>query len=136
MKNLSPPKNPDSFLVSLYNDNLLVTYLIAVIIASYNGHFMIRTFKSTFFRNPHVIGTFERWFGILERATLVSIFLLERYLFIFISGVLILRPLIFLLGRKKLNLDQEFNGGSEAILSWTVAILTGLFFFLVKRNLL
>lgn len=136
MKNLLPPENPDNLLVSLYNNNLLVIYLIAVIIASFNGHFMIRIFKSTFFRKPYPINTFEKWLGMLERTALVSIFLVEKYLFIFISGVLLLRPLIFMLGRKKLKPNQEFNIGTEAILSWTVGIVTGLLFCFIKRNLL
>lgn len=135
LKNLRPPKNADGFIVSLYNNNLLVIYLIAIIIATYNGYFMIRNFKNTFFEKAYSCSTYEKWYGMFERALLVSIFLLDRYLFLFISGVFLLRPLIFIFGKRRLALNQEFIGGSEVISSWIVAIVTGLFLFIIKRKL-
>lgn len=135
LKNLRPPKNAEGFLVSLYNNNLLVIYLIAIIIATYNGYFMIRNLKNTFLRKARSCSTYEKWYGMFERALLVSIFLLDRYLFLFISGVLLLRPIFFILGRKRLALNQEFIGGSEAILSWIIAIATGLFLCIIKHKL-
>ncbi len=135
LKNLRPPQNPDGFIVTLYNNNLLVIYLIAIIIAAYNGYFMIRNLKNTFLGKACSCSASEKWYGMLERAALVSIFLLDRYLFLFISGVLLLRPLFFIFGRKRLALNQEFIGGSEAILSWIVAIATGLFLWIIKHKL-
>jgi len=135
LKKIRPPKNIDGFIVSLYNNNLFVIYLIAIIIATYNGYFMIRNLKNTFLGKVCSCSTSEKWYGMFERATLVSIFLLDRYLFLFISGVLLLRPLIFIFGRRRLALNQEFIGGSEAILSWVVAIATGLFLWIIKHKL-
>jgi len=131
---LSPPKSPRVFIVSLYNSNLLMVYLIALIVATYNGYFLIRNLKNTLLGKACSCGTVEKWYGMFERAALVSIFLLDRYLFIFISGVLLMRPVTFLLARKRLALRQDFIAGSEALLSWTVALLTGFIIFFFKRN--
>jgi hypothetical protein len=136
LKNLPPPQKPGGFIVPLYNNNLLVIYLIAVIFTTYNAYFMIRNLKNTILGRVCSCSTTEKWYGMFERAALVSIFLLDRYLFLFISGVLLLRPLIFIFGRKRLALHENFIAGSEAILSWLVAIITGLFLFIIKRKLI
>jgi len=135
LKNLQPPANSGGLIVTLYNNNLAIIYLIAVIFASYNGYFMMRNFRSTFLRKPIPYNAFEKWYGMLERTALVSIFLLDRYLFLFISGVLILRPLVFVLGRKKFALNQEFTGGSETVSSWIIALATGLLFCFLRHKL-
>jgi hypothetical protein len=134
LKDLPPPKNPDGLIVSLYNNNLLVIYLIALIVATYNGYFLIMNFKSAILGRICPCSTTEKRYGMLERAALVSIFLLDKYLFFFISGVLLLRPLIFILGRKRGDLHEDFISGSEAILSWIVALIAGLCLFLIKRK--
>lgn len=133
LKKLPPLKNPEGlFIVSLYNNNLLVIYLIAIIIATYNGYFMIRNLKNTFSGKICSCNITEKCYGMFERAALVSVFLLDRYLFVFISGVLLIRPLIFIFGRKRLALHEEFIAGSEALLSWTIAIITGVVFYFIK----
>jgi hypothetical protein len=135
LKDLRPPDYPGNLIVSLYNNDLFVIYLIAAIIASYNGYFMIRNLKNTFFGKPCSCSNTERWYGMLERTALVSVFLLDKYLFLFLSAVLLIRPLIYIAGRKRLALKQDFIGGSEAILSWIVAILAGLILCYIKHRI-
>lgn len=136
LKNLDPVRKPDNLLVSLYNNDLLIIYLIAVIFATYNGYFMIRNLKATFLRKICPCAMTEKWYGMLERTALVSIFLLDKYLFIFISGVLLLRPVAFIIGRKKLALNQDFIAGSEALLSWAIGLIAGLLLYIIKQGII
>jgi hypothetical protein len=135
LKNLQSPKYPQSFIVSLYNDDLVIIYLIAVIVATYNGYFMIRNIRNTFAGKVCTCSIIERRYGMFERALLVTLFLLDKYLFIFISGVLLLRPVFFMFGRRKLGLNQNFIAGSEALLSWTIALITGLLLYIIKQKI-
>lgn len=135
LKNLSAPRG-SGYMITLYNENSLVIYIIAIIFATYNGYFMIRNLKNTFLGRLCSCSDTEKLYGMVERAAIVSVFLLPNYIFIFISGLLLLRPLVFILGRKKLALQKDFIAGSEALMSWAVAFITGLVFFFIKRNLI
>ncbi|MCM8781136.1 MAG: DUF3307 domain-containing protein [Candidatus Omnitrophica bacterium] len=134
IKNIKPIQKA-GLIWSLYNNDLLAIYIIAIIIATYNGYFMMRNLKNNLLGRGHIYSGFEKWYGMFERAILVSIFLLDKYIFLFISGVLILRPIIFILGRKRFMLNQEFISGSETLLSWLIGIVTGLFLCFVKHRI-
>ncbi|MCM8773577.1 MAG: DUF3307 domain-containing protein [Candidatus Omnitrophica bacterium] len=135
LRQIAPLDNPkDNLIISFYNNNLTITYLIFLILATYNGYFMIRNIKTTIIKKFTPSTTFEKWYGILERAGLVSIFLLEKYLFIYISFILILRPIVFIISRKKLSITEEFISGLETILSWSIGIVSGLCLCIVKHT--
>jgi hypothetical protein len=133
LKNLKPPEG-SSFIVLLYNDNLFVIYLIALILATYNGYYLIRNLKNTFLRKVCSCSDFEKKYGILERALLVTMFLMDKYIFLFVALIFLARPLVFIIAGRRLGLKRDFMTGSEPILSWAVAILTGILLFLVKQR--
>ncbi|MCM8826027.1 MAG: DUF3307 domain-containing protein [Candidatus Omnitrophica bacterium] len=135
LRNIAPLNNHQgNIIISFYNNNLIITYLIFIILATYNGHFMIRNIKTTIIKKFTPYTPFEKWYGILERAGLVSIFLLDKYLFLYISSILILRPIVFIIGRKKLSLTEEFISGLETILSWGIGIVNGLCLCIIKHT--
>ncbi|MBN1913762.1 MAG: DUF3307 domain-containing protein [Candidatus Omnitrophica bacterium] len=133
LRDLPKPSNSHILFVALYNDNLLIVYLIALILATYNGYYMIRSIKNTILKKMCSCVNAEKWYGMFERAALVSVFLLDKYIFLYICGILLLRPLVFACCRKRLSLNEDFIAGSEALMSWAFAIFFGLLLFIVKR---
>jgi hypothetical protein len=125
LKNLQPP-NETNFFIRLYCNDMLVVYLIALIFATYNGFFLIRTFKLSFLNKADRSNSFEKWYGMAERALIVSFFLITGPLFCLLPVILLLRPLIFLLLIRQLRLHKDFISLRDVTLSWTIAILGGL----------
>jgi len=134
LKNVTAPKNTGGLIVSLYNNDLLVLYLITLILATYNGLYLIRSYKVTFYDRPDVYSDFEKWHGIFERAVIVSIFFAGGYLFWVLPLLLAGRPVIFLLGRKRNLIRKHFISFQETALSWVIALLCGLLFYFLKQN--
>lgn len=135
LKNVQPPKETGGFIASFYNNDAVFIYLIAIIVATYNGFYLMRNFKNTFFGNAGTYNFLEKWYGMFERAEIVSIFFLGGYFFFLIPIVLFVRPLIFSLGRNRFNISRQFISASEMVLSWTIAIVTGIGLYLIVQRL-
>lgn len=131
LKYLEPPLASSAW-VSLYNNDLVIAYLIAMIAATYNGFFMIRSFKSTFLGRAGRYKPFEKWYGMFERALIVTVFLVQRYTFVWLVVVMLLRPLAYLAVRKVLPLHKNFLSRQDMLLSWTMAMLSGFALYLFQ----
>lgn len=132
LKNLSYPKNPANFLLPIYNNNIAMLYLIALIVATYNGFYMIINIRKTFLKSQYAYSEFEKQFGMLERAIIVSLFFVKLP---FLSPLVFgLRPLLFKLSKGKIN--AEFVSSTEAAMSWFIGIGTGGLFYLLIYFLL
>ena len=136
LKNLQPPKYAPDFMISIYNNDAAIIYLIAIIFATYNGLYMISNFKKTFLRINYIYPSFERGYGMLERATVVTIFFLDGLFFFLIPFVFFIRPLVFLLGKNRLKINKEFISASEMALSWVVAIASGIGLYVIMQRLI
>ena len=134
-KNLPPPQKIDNLIISIYNNDALIIYLIAIILASYNGFFMIIDFKRHLLKAPYHFTILDKWYGITERAVIVSLLFLKGPFLFLLLPVLLARPLIFVLGNKRFNIDKQFISASEVVLSWTVAIVTSIVFYIILQRI-
>ena len=73
LANLKEPVLKTNFFTQLYLNDFFVLYCIVLIIATYNGYYLIRCFHDSFLDRARYNST-EKWYGMLERATIVSIF--------------------------------------------------------------
>ncbi len=130
LKNLQPPVDQANILVRIYSNNTLMVYCIGILFATYNGFFMIRCFHDTFIGKAQY-SSFEKWYGMLERCLIVFLFILKWPFLLLLAILPLLRPMIFVLGKKHLHLQDNFVSFTEIILSWSIALLTGfiLYFF-------
>ena len=128
LKNLKPPESSNNPLVLLYNNNILMLYLIGIIIATYNGYYIISNFKKTFlsYRQEWDYSAFGKWYGIIERGGIVTLFFIGGHYVALLPLVIIARPLFYMLAKSKFDINVEFNSLLEVVLSSCVGIITGL----------
>ena len=93
-----PLYNFPSFLTQAYNDpqSKVIIYIIAYLIATFGGTFLIYYLKKTFFirqLGEVVISQPERYFGILERFLIVNLVIFPGHFFFLIPVVLITRSI-------------------------------------------
>ena len=125
LKDLQPPADQDNILVRLYSNNAVILYFIALIAATYNGHFLIRCFKDSFVKNANPCDVYEKWFGMFERMGIVTLFFIGLPLWIVIPVSLAIRPLTYITLKKRLSLHKCFVAVPDMVLSWIVALLCG-----------
>jgi len=130
LSKLAPPKNQSSFPVQLYCNDKLVMYFITLIFATYNGYYLIRTFKSTFLNIAERSGNFKKWYGMAERGAIVSLVFIGGVNILFIPAVMFFRPLIFKLSKNQTELHRDFISSMEMLLSWTIALIAGYILYL------
>lgn len=134
LKNLQPPADQSNIFVRLYSNNTLLVYFIALIAATYNGHFLIRCFKDSFIKNANPCDRYEKWFGMFERTLIVTFFFIRLQLWAIIPAGLTLRPLTYILMKKKLALHRCFLAMPDMILSWLIALLCGYILYLFQTR--
>ncbi|OPX28720.1 MAG: hypothetical protein B1H08_05380 [Candidatus Omnitrophica bacterium 4484_171] len=132
IKNVSAPKEIN-IITSLYNNNILVIYLIALIVATYNGLYLITNIKKTFMNIMDMYPPFEKWYGIAERAVILSLFLNIKML-VLLPLVLLLRPAVFYFVSKKYNINKRFVSCWETAASWLIALITGVCFHIILHK--
>jgi len=132
IKNVSAPKDIN-IITSLYNNNVLVIYLIALIVATYNGLYLITNVKKTFMNIMDMYPPFEKWYGIAERAVILSLFFNIKML-IFLPLIFLLRPAVFYTAEKKYNIDRRFLSPWEITASWLIALISGICFYIVLHK--
>jgi len=137
LKTLQPPGEGSSFILLFYNNDLAMIYSIAVIAATYNGHYLISNFKKTFMTSKPIreYPAFEKWYGITERAGIVSVFFLGGAYFYLLPFIILLRHPVYNLTKENFNADIRFKSITETALSATVAVLTGIFLFIIKQRI-
>jgi hypothetical protein len=134
LKNLKPPADQSNFYVWMYSRNEFMVYLIALIAATYNGHFLIRCFKDTFIKNANPCDLYEKWFGMFERTLIVTLFFIRMPLWAIIPASLALRPLTYILLKKQLTLHKCFVAATDMVLSWIVAFSCGSILYLLQTR--
>ncbi len=126
IKNLPPPKESSNLLITIYNSDTVIIYLIAMIFATYNGYFLIRCFKASFLGDPGKYNIFEKWYGMLERLLIVTAFFYGRFLLFLIPFILLARPLVSLLDKGERFINKEFVSFQEMALNWIISVVTGV----------
>jgi hypothetical protein len=134
LKNLRAPADQSNILVRLYSNNAILIYFIALIAATYNGHFLIRCFKDNFVKNANPCDVYEKWFGMFERALIVSFFFIRLPLWVIFPVSLALRPLTYVSMKKKLALHKCFVAVPDMILSWVISLLCGSILYLLQTR--
>jgi len=134
LKNLPPPQANGNIFITIYNNNAIIAYLTAIIIAGHNGIYMIRDLKTTFFNKKHLYTPFEKWYGILERTFIVTAIFADKLFFLLIPLVCLIRPLAFHWTKGKFHVTSEFLSSKDMILSWVLAILTGIVLNITMQN--
>ncbi|MBN2120309.1 MAG: DUF3307 domain-containing protein [Candidatus Omnitrophica bacterium] len=124
LKALKPPSY-NNIIVLLYNNDSLFIYAIAAILASYNGFYMVTNFKKSYLSVQCACTPFEKWYGILERFLIVSLFFLGGAYLFFLLVLAVFRPIAFSLFRKKTAIDGRFTSFREFVLSWSIALTIG-----------
>lgn len=122
LRHLVPPENSNNALMHLYRDDKLLIYIIALIIATYNGYFLIRCFKDSYLQRAHY-NEFEKWFGKIERAGIVTAFYLSGPWLLALSAVFLMRPFAYRVFRRRFALPRSFASASDTALSWIAALL-------------
>jgi len=131
LKNLAPPTESANLLIRLYSNDKLVVYVIALILATYNGFYLIKNFKMTFLDKADRENSFEKLYGMGERAVIVSAFLGGGPFYFLLPIIALIRPIFFFVGLKVFRLHKEFISLTEIILTWTIGILAGLLLHLL-----
>jgi hypothetical protein len=135
LKDLKPVLDRGGLFFSLYNNDLVICYLIAVLFVTYNGFYMIRCFRDTLFgRVVDSRPVFEKKYGMLERLAIVSVFFLGGYYFYVLIILVILRPLVYAIAGKNLRLDKNFISLSEISMSWLLSILAGIPLYILAHR--
>ena len=101
LKDLKPPSGEANVLVRLYNNDAAIIFGIAIIFATYNGFYMISNFRKTYLGSKYNDTAFEKWYGMLERLAIVSLFFIGDLAILFVPLVLCMRLLVFALGKRK-----------------------------------
>ncbi|MFA5362629.1 MAG: DUF3307 domain-containing protein [Candidatus Omnitrophota bacterium] len=131
IKNLTPPPENGNLFITLYNSDTFMIYLIAMIFATYNGFFLVRSFKNTFLGGAGKYNIFDKWYGIFERAIIVYIFFLGGFFFFLIPALCCLRPAVFHLFHEKFGLEKDFISIPDMLLNWAIAFITGFALHLI-----
>jgi hypothetical protein len=134
LKNLPAPQATNNPLVSLYVNDQFVLYLIMLIVATYNGHFMIRCFKDTFWAKAPQCHMHEKWYGIFERAVMVTMFFAKIPLVVILPVSVLLRPATYILFRRPLALHRCFIAFADMLLSLIIGLASGFALFLLHAN--
>lgn len=125
--NVPDPVLAPNIFAQLYLNNNFIIYCILMIVATYNGYFLIRCFHDTFLDRANY-NSVEKWYGMIERAVIVLIFIFKRSsLFLMIVLILLtLRFIFYYFFKNKLTLQNNFVSLREFLLSWSVAIVSSL----------
>jgi len=116
----------------IYNNDLIIVCLILLIVATYNGHYMIETFKNSFLKTRYSCTLFEKWYGMIERLVIVLVFLPKGVFLIIVPFILCLRVPIYRVASKyKFNLNKEFVSFLEISLSGAIALAVGITLYLM-----
>jgi hypothetical protein len=128
------PTDSGNPLLQLYCNDHVIVYCIALILATYNGFYMIRNFKDSFFLKPEQHTAFEKWYGIVERALIVTCFYLAGSTLYLLPAMLLIRPLLILWPKNPLKLAATFASLTEISLSWLIGLLCGYILFLFQAG--
>lgn len=136
LESLKPPEHAMGSVVSFYNNDTIIVFLIFLIVATYNGTYLIKAFKNTFLGMGRKYTSFEKWYGILERAITASIFIPAGFFIILIPFIFFGRIPVYKVALKyRFNLGKEFASLLEISLSAAIALAAGITFYVISRFL-
>ncbi len=122
---LQPPPQSDNFWISLYNNDVAILYVMAFLLVTYNGHWMIVSFKQSY---PKALGEythFDRWYGMIERLLAVSMFFLGGKYFLLLPILFCARFIVYAIGRNTSAIHKGFISPRTLLFSWTIALVIG-----------
>lgn len=131
LSGLSPPLQLASPIVGLYNNNVIILYLIGYIISSCGGTFLIFSFKRTFFKEKTDPGQpiqVEKYYGIAERLIITTLVILKGYYYFLIPLVCSIR-IPFAYKRP----DKEILNPVDILSSALFAIIVGIILRIAVR---
>lgn len=131
LKNVEPPASQSFFFTYIYNNDRLILYFIALILATYNGRYMTLTFHKTFLKKQYVCIPFETWYCIFERALIVTLFFFRGFLFLLVPVVLLARPLLVKWGVKKETISPQFLSCADRMVSTAIAVAVGILLYVL-----
>lgn len=132
LTSINAPASPDESVWGIYYNDYFILYCIVLLYATYNGYYLIRCFHDNFLDRAKYNNA-EKWFGMFERAAIVSIFAFKNILLSLLIAVVVIasRFIFFRIKKEALKLQPDFASLPEFLLSWFVAILSaGLLFLL------
>jgi len=131
--NLNPPLVQNGFM-NIYNNNTIMLYFVAVLFASYNGQFMILLFKQDYCNIQTNYTDFEKWYGMIERTIIVTLFLTKVSI---VSAVLstlfivIFRLILRRIFRFNIQVSDQFDSKLEMFLTGLIGLTVGIIFSLL-----
>jgi len=130
LQTIQPLPNSDNhILLGLYNNNVLILFLIAVIIASYAGHYFIILCKKNYLKKSSCNDAFGQWYGYIERAVIVSTFFAEKLWPLLIPLIIMARPLLFWSMKDRLFLSEHFVSKTDITMTCFVGVTVGFIFY-------
>lgn len=149
LSGLSPPLQLASPIVGLYNNNVIILYLIGYIISSCGGTFLIFSFKQTFSKVGATLeftlsgaegvaqGTspaptrVEKYYGIVERLIITTLVILKGYYYFLIPLVCSIRIPFALLPQRRPY--KHLASLIDALASALFAIIVGIILRIAVR---
>ncbi len=128
LKNIGPIKENNP-IAAIYNNDFLVLFIIAVIAASYNGHYMIILFKKDYLKKDSKYTPFEKWYGFAERTIMVALAFIGNILFFAIPIIPFLRYIVYRI--KKDKTTEQFKSITEIALSGIIGLICALIVLLI-----
>ncbi|MFC1510548.1 DUF3307 domain-containing protein [Candidatus Omnitrophota bacterium] len=126
IKNFTAPAAHGNMFIHLFNDDIFIIKLIAIIAASYNAHFFIILFKRDFFHIKEPCTSFEKGYGICERACIVAFLFLSKPFIFLIPLIIFLRPILYQFGKKPFHLNKHFYSAQEMLLTSIFSLTFGV----------
>lgn len=126
IRNLPAPQGGPDLFVSLYRNDQLMIRTIILILTTYNGFFLMESFKTSFTGNLQRYDPFVKWYGMFERALIALSFLAGDHAFLFMALILLARPAVFAFFKDHLKSPGKLLATEEISLGWTIGMLGGL----------
>ncbi len=125
LRELTRPVAGENIFIQIYNNDTIMVYIIAMILATYNGFYLIKTYHITRSGKEKQVSPLEKWYGMAERALIVSFFLMDGVSLYILPAIMVMRPLAYILFKDRLKLQKDFVSRTDSVLSWGIAILCG-----------
>ena len=123
---LKPPASFNDSFLTAYNSNFLILLLCAILLASYNGHYILLLYRKDYIQRDCRYLSFEKWYGMIERVVLVFLALSGGIMLWGIALVMMLRPLIYSLKKEQLEISTKFLSLIDISFSCIIGAACGL----------
>lgn len=125
LRYLNPVLIHDNAYDIYYNDTYILIF-ITMITITYNGHYMILMFKKDYIDENTSYSTFEKYYGMIERALAFIIFLYSPIFLIILPLIFLFRIVLYLISKKRLSVEKQFCAPLDISLSAGLSIIAGI----------